>query len=228
MEMPHQDYLWRKPRLLKDFDRSVGRVEGVLAARFGEAQARALRQEAHSEYDALIPQIPYIGDRSPFLVFLLPASRYLAVYRVLRKQGLTVEDAGHVVSEMGEAELRAVPRPMRRVIRFLWFSAWFTGRLKLRAAESQRRLYPGDYVLTHVQGDGQDFDFGVDYEECAICKFLDAQDAGELAPYVCAVDKVASETLGWGLSRTMTLAEGRERCDFRFKRGGETEVAAPR
>ena len=47
----------------------------------------------------------------------------------------------------------------------------------------------------------------------------------ELAPYVCAVDKVASEMLGWGLSRTMTLAEGCERCDFRFKKGGMTYVA---
>ena len=47
----------------------------------------------------------------------------------------------------------------------------------------------------------------------------------ELAPYVCAVDKVASEMMGWGLSRTMTLAEGREKCDFRFKKGGKTDVA---
>jgi hypothetical protein len=33
--------------------------------------------------------------------------------------------------------------------------------------------------------------------------------------------------LGWGLRRTMTLAEGGERCDFRFKKGGETCVPIP-
>jgi hypothetical protein len=224
--MPHQDYVWRKPRLLKDFDRSVGRVEGLLAARFVEGQARALREDAHAEYEALVPQIPYIGDKSPFLVFLLPTSR-LAVYRALRRHGRTVEDAGQVVNEMGEAELRAIPRPARRLIGYLWFSSWFTSRLRRRAAESQRRTYPGDYVFTFVQGNGQGFDFGIDYEECASCKFLDAQDAGELAPYVCAVDKAASETLGWGLFRTMTLAEGGGRCDFRFKRGGKTDVRTP-
>jgi hypothetical protein len=183
--------------------------------------------EAHSEYEALIPQIPYIGDRSPLLVFLLPTSRYLAVYRVLRSHGRTVGDAGQVVNEMGKAELRAIPRPIRAVIRYLWFSPWFTSRLKRRAAESQKRAHPGDYVFTFVQGNGKDFDFGIDYEECASCKFLDAQNAGELAPYVCAVDKVASETLGWGLSRTMTLADGGGRCDFRFKRRGKTDVAVP-
>jgi hypothetical protein len=33
--------------------------------------------------------------------------------------------------------------------------------------------------------------------------------------------------LGWGLTRTVTLAEGAERCDFRFKKGGETKVTVP-
>lgn len=31
--------------------------------------------------------------------------------------------------------------------------------------------------------------------------------------------------LGWGLMRTMTLAEGAPKCNFRFKRGGNTNVA---
>lgn len=68
---------------------------------------------------------------------------------------------------------------------------------------------------------------GIDYIECASCKLLNEQGATELGPYVCAVDKVASEMLGWGLRRTMTLAEGGERCDFRFKKGGETHVVVP-
>ncbi len=32
---------------------------------------------------------------------------------------------------------------------------------------------------------------------------------------------------GRSQSRTMTLAEGREKCDFRFKKGGKTDVAMP-
>ena len=58
---------------------------------------------------------------------------------------------------------------------------------------------------------------------------LDAllQGAAELTPYVCAVDKAVSERLGWGLSRSATLAAGCERCDFRFKKGGATCVEVP-
>jgi hypothetical protein len=49
----------------------------------------------------------------------------------------------------------------------------------------------------------------------------------EADPYVCPTDILSSKLLGWRLVRTMTLAEGAERCDFRFKKGGETQVAVP-
>ena len=225
--MTHGNYVSRKAPLLKAFDRSVGRVKRMLVSRFGEGQANALIRESHQEYEALIPQIPYIGDKNPLLIFLLPTSRYLAVYQVLQRQGWAVEDAGRLIYEMSEAEFEAIPGLVRRVIGYLWFSRWFLGRLKSRAIESRERKYPGGYVFSYVEGNDQGFDYGVDYTECASCKFLGVQDALELAPYVCAVDKAASEMMGWGLSRTMTLAEGREKCDFRFKKGGKTNVAMP-
>lgn len=225
--MTHENYVSRKARLLKDFDRSFARVKPVLISRYDEEEAIALIGNSRREYEALIPQIPYIGDNSPLLIFLLPTSRYLALYRALQSQGRTVEDAGQLVYEMGEAELKAIPGLVRRVVGRVWFSPWFRGRLKKRAIASQERRYPGGYVLTYVEGDGQTFDYGVDYTECASCKFLRAQDAMDLAQYVCAVDKVASEMLGWGLSRTTTLAEGHEKCDFRFKKGGKTCVMLP-
>ena len=82
-------------------------------------------------------------------------------------------------------------------------------------------------MYTFVKGDGQAFDYGVDYTQCATCKFYRAEGASELAPYVCAVDKTYSQMLDRGLTRTMTLAEGYDRCDFRFKKGGPTQVFVP-
>ena len=222
--MPEANYAPQKSRLLKDFDRMAARVKRVLISRYGEEQAKALIRESRQEYEALIPQIPYIGEKSPMLIFLLPTSRYLAVYRALQKRGATVEDAGRLIYEMMEAETKAIPRPVRRLTGWLWFSRLFLRRVTKRAAESQKRQYPGGYVFTYVEGNGRDFDWGIDYAECSSCKLLKAQNAMDLAPYVCAVDKVSSELLGWGLTRTMTLAEGFEKCDFRFKKGGETRV----
>ena len=145
--MTHDSYVTRKSQLMKRFDRSVGRIERMLIARFGKECASALIRDSRKEYESLIPQILYIGDRNPFLVFLLPTSRYLAVYRQLKRQGRTVEDTGQLIYEMGVAELTAIPRFVRRMIGHLWFSRWFLGRLKWRAAESQERKYPGGVCL---------------------------------------------------------------------------------
>ena len=81
--------------------------------------------------------------------------------------------------------------------------------------------------MAFVHGDGKEFDYEFDYIECAVLNFYRQQGAAELVPYLCAIDKIASELLGWGLRRTMTLAEGGAKCDFRFKKGGKTCVEIP-
>ena len=40
-----------------------------------------------------------------------------------------------------------------------------------------------------------------------------------MAPYLCQTDYALFGAMGIELKRTMTLAEGSERCDFRLKRG---------
>jgi hypothetical protein len=95
------------------------------------------------------------------------------------------------------------------------------------ATESQKRLYPENSLWRFVQGEGKEFDFGMDMTECAICKFFHAQGADELTPYMCLTDFAVSKALGMGLIRTTTLAEGGVKCDFRYKRGRETMQSRP-
>ncbi|MHB8138075.1 MAG: L-2-amino-thiazoline-4-carboxylic acid hydrolase [Smithellaceae bacterium] len=222
--MKEDNYIYRKKQLLKGFDRSVARSKPVLITRYGDEQANSLISECRREYEALIPQIPFIGHKSPFLIFLIPTSRYLAVYRVLQRKGLTIEEACQVIYLMNEAEWKAVPMILGRIISYLWFSPLFIWRIKRRAKESQKREHAGGYVLTFIEGNDQTFDWGLDYTECAGCKFLSQQGVPELTPLMCSFDKTASETLGWGLTRTTTIADGYERCDFRFKKGGKTKI----
>jgi hypothetical protein len=224
--MRNNNYISRKKQLLKSFNKSIARSKRVLIDRYGKERANSLIRESRREYESIIPQIPFIGDKNPFLIFLLPTSRYLAIYRVLRRKGLTVEEAGQIISQMNEAELKSIPVFVRRIIGYLWFSPWLIRRFRKRAKESQERKYPGGYVLTFIEGEGQKFDYGFDYTECAGCKFLNEQNASELAPFMCALDKTVSEALGWGLTRTMTIAEGFDKCDFRFKKGGKTNITS--
>jgi hypothetical protein len=202
-------------------------VRDVFVSRYGEEQTDTLIGESRRELGTLIPQLPYIGGKQPFTQFIISSAWFLAMYRVLKKQEQTLEDIGQLIYEVDRAFLEAYPRFLRRFFRRMTFSRRYIRRLRKRAVESHQRQYPGDYVYTFVEGDGETFDYGVDYLECATCKFLEQQGALELGPYLCVADLLYSEALGWGLIRTMTLAEGAERCDFRFKKGGPTRVAVP-
>lgn len=225
--MSHENYLHRGNQLKRLFDKLLARVQPSVSAWLGEEQARQFMREARQEYEALIPRIPYIGDGILILSFFLPVARYLAVYRALQKKGHTVEEAGRLIYRMGTEEALAIPPLGRRIMEVLWFSGWFRRLAKKRAIKSQRRMYPAHFVMNYVEGDGQEFDYGIDYIECANCKFLQAENALEIAPYVCATDKPISELMGWGLYRTTTIADGSPICKFRFKKGGPTNVSIP-
>lgn len=223
--MGQSEYVGQKSQLLKDFDKTVRYVRDLFIAKYGRSQAEVIIAEARQEYEALIPQLPFIGGKQPFTQFIISTGWALAMYRALQRHGGTVEEAGKLAYQASAAYLRAYPAFLRRLFGRRIFSRRYIARVRQRAAESQQRQYPGDYVYNFVEGDGRTFDYGVDYVECASVKFLQQQDAPELAPYLCASDKLYSEMMGWGLKRTMTLAEGCDHCDFRFRRGGETDVA---
>jgi hypothetical protein len=214
--MHSETYLPRKAKLLKDFQRSIGRVRPALDGRYGDAEASVLVCKSYQEYEALIPTLPYLGEGNPMLnLFFFPSSRYLGIYRAFQARGLSLEEIGCLTYEMGQAEIQALPGLARRGLGVLWFSGWFRKRLQRRAVTSQERRYPGDYVIEYLEGDGQDFDYGIDYLQCASWELFRSQGAEQLAPYVCAIDRPASQLCGWGLRRTTTLAEGGQCCDAR-------------
>jgi len=205
----------------------AARIRDVFVSPYGEKQTDALIGETRREYESLIPQLPYIGGKQPYTQFIISAAWTLAMYRVLRAQGATLETIGQLIYEVDRAFLQVYPRFLRLLFGHMTFSRRYIRRLRVRAAESHERRYPDGYVYTFIEGDGETFDFGVDYLECATCKFLQQQGASELGPYLCMSDLLYSELLDWGLIRTQTLAEGADKCDFRFKKGGLTRVTVP-
>jgi hypothetical protein len=220
-------YAAHQIRLLREFDQAVRRVKELLVARLGAETTAAMVEESRAEYAALIPQMPYIGGKQPFTQFVVFTAWFLAMYRVLKRRGYSVEEIGRLISEMGQAFVGAYPAYLLRLMGRRYFSRRHIAEVQRRAAASPHSPYPDDYLYDFVEGDGIVFDWGVDYRRCAGVEFLKAQGALELAPYLCAGDVLYSDAFGWGLARTTTLAEGHERCDFRFKKGAPTRVVLP-
>ena len=226
MPNPSNYYIRRKFRFLLEFNLVARSARSVLDRYFGE-NAGALLAETRREFEGLIPQLPYVGGTQPFTEFVVFTAMFLAMYRVSKAHGKTAEQTGEIMYEIGRVFLRSYPTVLKLLFGRMNFSRRYLDRIRKGAIESRKREHPDGYVLNFVEGDGRTFDYGVDYIECASCKFLAKQGAPELAPYLCPVDILYSEALGWGLTRTMTLAEGADKCDFRFKRGGPTKIAVP-
>jgi len=189
---PRDFYLSRKKKLLRNFDKTAKCIRGALEARFGD-DADMLIKEIRREYEALIPDLPYIGGYKNLMytLMIIASARHLAVYRTMTKRGVAAEEFGSIVFEIEEeiiASLSAFTRLLLRIFFRLGFTGFGRRMLKKWAAESQRRRYPGDWVFAHVPGDGDAFDYGLDYTECVVCKFFRAHDAAEAAPYLCPAD----------------------------------------
>jgi hypothetical protein len=222
--MAENYYTSRKRNLLRDFDKTVGQVRHVFDPRFADSEIDSIIAATRREYESLIPDLPDVGGRQPFTQFVIATGWFLAMYRVLIPRGVSLEGVGRLVYEATGAFLEAYPRLLRRLFGQMTFSRRYMERARRRAAESHEGKYPRGYVYDFVEGDGETFDYGIDYRQCASCLFLEEHGALELAPYLCAMDVLYSEALGWGLKRTQTLAEGYDKCDFRFLKGGETRV----
>ena len=198
----------------------------IVLKEYGEIQAYKILFEARKEFEDLIPQIPYIGgDKNRRTETLIESVRYLAFYKAMKKHGKTAEESGKIlydalVSQINKTQQKATPTDWQNK------NEYFKKRRKA-AEESQERRYPGDYVYEFILGDGSEFDYGYNYIECASLKFCYMQNADEFMPFYCYLDFPLCSMLGLGLSRTMTLAEGYEKCNHRFRPGGETKLEWP-
>ena len=196
----------------------------VLAQRFGEKRAATLAGRIQSKYQTLAGGAPYIGGpENMFTEWLQYAVYFLAVYRVIGTKFLRQEETGRVFFDIYR-DMADHPAWLLYLVGAVKYRSSYVEKMRRAAALSQKRRFPGDWVLEFVEGDGKEFDWGLDITECGICKYYQAQGVPHLTPYVCLGDYVVSEAFDRGLVRQETLAEGAARCDFRYKKGRPTYV----
>ncbi len=220
-------YSRRKETLLKEFDRTAALMDVSLVARYGKEFARALRTEVRQEYEKLLPDMPYIrGGRARALnTFLLITAQELAAYKAMKKQGKSPAEAWELCHQALRLRVEKIPRWKRWLLRRLMFSS-LTRMIMARRARQQQKARFGDFEVEYLIGEGDDFDLGVNYLQCGNHGLVLKHGGDEFAPYVCMSDIALSDAMGWGLTRTQTLADGCHHCDFRFKKGTATQISS--
>ncbi|MBN1203098.1 MAG: L-2-amino-thiazoline-4-carboxylic acid hydrolase [Anaerolineae bacterium] len=219
-------YVARTEQLLERFEQDIQDWRQVMTVAYDADFISAVVQQARAEFEALIPHIPYIGgDENHLTGSLVRSVRCLALYKAMQAHGKTAADAGKVLYD---AAVIQAARPAPPIPPSEWLSEEeLMQRRRERAEESQERRYPDDFVYTFVEGDGETFDYGYNFTECASHKFCRARDAETFMPFFCFLDFPLCEGAGLGLSRTMTLADGHPLCNHRFRPGGKSALEWP-
>lgn len=213
-------YAHEKTRLLRDFHKFIGTALPVLSDRFGDDSSERIQNLAQVRFEEIIPEIPYIGGKkNQFSEELEMSAMSLALYLVFREKGLTTEEIGKINYDIFQAIYNKTPSYILSFMKRFIFSRFSKRKLRQASMRSQRREYTDDWIVEYLDGKDDDFDIGLDFTQCALCRFYETQGAFEFAKYMCLIDYIPSKMIDSGLERSSTIAEGAERCDFRYKKG---------
>lgn len=183
----------------------------VLTYMTKDAGTSAVRKNIRSEYHRIMANAKDIGKRNQLLSSYTMGVWFIAMNRM---DGLSPEENCEILTEglrqskafrlaMGDADHYLQPKRIEKQ--------------KQWADSTYLRKYENDWVVDLLPGNTQ-FDLGYDYHECGICKLCRDEGCPELAKYLCTLDFMMADVMGLRLERTTTLAEGYDKCDFRFSR----------
>jgi len=215
-------YLKKKRTLMRTFKTGLIIVKDILIEQFGGTKFEEISAITTKEFEALIPQIPYVVENQNHLTeALINSALLLPFLRFFEKEGLNYNEIGRLTYDMFEAFFKVIPSTDDI------FSEEYINQLKENAKKSKLRKYEGDWVYDFIEGDGGTFTFGIDYYECGLFKFYRSQGVEHFMPIVCVSDFTGAQAYGYGLKRTQTIGNGAAICDFRFNKNGSTPRAWP-
>lgn len=213
-------YKSKKSEFLAQFKEFCERVGVLIEDKYGKNFKEKVMGEIKAEYESIYDQLPYIGgDQNSLTTDLVGAAESLAFYLVLKRHNKPLKEIGEMAYKAEEKAFKdhpeAVP-PMNNPEAIPY--------MKYAAEMSQKKRFPGNWVYDFLEGN-EEFDLGMDFTQCGIQKLYHEYDADEFTPYQCAMDIIMSECGNLGLHRTQTLAEGSDKCDFRYRGGRETKIS---
>lgn len=220
-------YAAHKDEYLRMCEGVADALEGMMKPEYGATTARAIATSTVARYRELLPELPYIGGRrNPMTGILYRCGVSLAYCLAVTGHGRPVDDAGRFNYQMyvdfpyshgdGATRPTASPDPAAERRGNREWCAW-----------TQQRAYPGDWVAEYVGGLSAPYTYGFDMTECAVLRLCRHFGIPGFAPYLCLPDKPKYEAEGKGMTRTTTLADGFDCCDFRFRDDGVVRLGEP-
>jgi hypothetical protein len=194
--------------------RAVRFATPVLAERFDEAGVQQLLALMRENYTAIVPEVPQFRSRFNRMTLKI-AVDVLAFYRALRT-ALAQDEALTLIQPFVNNWMDGqFDSPIARFgyahrwTHLLYRRMWFSSANRADEAAGQK--------FEFLPPEGKLF-YGVNVVRCGMVKFLGRMGAPELTPFICRGDYHIQRYLPRGIvfRRTQVIAEGGERCDFRY------------
>ncbi len=219
-------YRARKSKLLKQFDKLIGKHGyHILCERYGTAVSDSIVSESRSEYEQIIPHLPFVGGRkNMFTSVVIVNGIVIAFYRIMKDKGKSVEEIMEVLCGVVQKLFEPYPGWLMRISGRLMLGRISNWYIRRQAIQSQKRKYPEDWVFTYVESDDGEFDCGIDFSECAVIKLYDKYGLDDLKPYCNFFDVTMGRAMNMGCRINPHMGSGGGLCSFRYKQGAETPV----
>lgn len=192
-----------------------------------------LQQLSSKPYDALLGEIwavyemdmlehfPYIGgDRVSGTKHLTDSYLFVAMGEVLRQEGVTMDQIGHLMVLAYERNTRHMPWIARKGMGKIFTSPKMLNRMfqkkdaqnAANAAEN-----PGSFETKTQLPPEEGYDFSYHNLVCPLSDFAKQHGYEAYMPYLCNLDYVLFGILGAPLFREHTCFETGDYCDFKLK-----------
>ena len=219
-------YVSKHKPLMRLFDFMFRSIKAKLESNYGEQYAEQIVLKSRSNFEELIPQLPYVGGmKNYFIPIIVINGMIIAMFRAMKDAGKTAGDVIRIWAEVADDLFAKIPAWIARLGGRALLSKPVVRGFMRQTILSQERRYPEDWVYQLLHGNGEDFDVGFEYSECAVIKLYQAMDTMELAPCCNFTDVTYSHYLGMGLDASETLGMDCDRCRMLFKKGADTVIS---
>lgn len=221
-------YLSIEQKMMKEFDKMFKGAQISLEHHFSKTIILEIKEKSKNDYINSFPQLPYIGGKSnKNTIDLIVCSVILSMINHLEQKGLSKYQIGKIIFDAFDGYFNSNPRIIRYIMGKLSSTEFFVNAIKKNNDKSLLKEHKGDFVIKNVDPNGEEFDFGYNYTECAIHKLFKKHNKEQYLQYVCLGDYALFKSFNIGFYRTQTIANGAPLCDFRFKKGAKTANGWP-
>jgi len=214
-------YVKKKSKFMKDFDDDLTVAKDLLSLKFNANKVQQMIKSMKEKYENMLSEIPYIGgQKNPTTLILLRCVSNLAIFFELENEGFSFNEIGefyYKYSIGNHMKRKQILEKAGRNPSLYPFDKTYVDYQKKLCENTSKKEFSEDWVMKFVEGDGTNFDWGWDIQECGVQKAYKMLNGERFLPFICLGDHYEAEVLGFGAPL----------CDHRFFKNGNALVAWP-